>query len=118
MFQIDSRRCAARDRDQCMVAAMRPVETERWIMRFVERRSTMFAMDEGDAFRVDAKIGAQDGAQRFAPLLWPVVELPHMNLVIAQVLCYVGKRLCVRCSHPCMVPIVVPVYKRANYRFV
>jgi hypothetical protein len=37
-----------------------------------------------------------------------------MNLVIAQVLCYVGKRLCVRCSHPCMVPIVVPMYKHAR----
>jgi hypothetical protein len=41
-----------------------------------------------------------------------------MNLVIAQVLCYVGKRLCVRCNHPCMVPIAVSMHKRACYTFV
>jgi len=76
--------------------------------------SAMFTVEQGDAICFDAEVGAQYKTQRFASMLWTVVKLPHMNLVIAQVLCYVGKRLCVRCNHPCMVPIVVPVHKRAS----
>jgi hypothetical protein len=66
---------------------MRPVESQR-LMGRGQHRPTMFAFDQHDIIRRQAKVCAEQCPQRRPTMLTLIAESPHVNLVIVQVLCY------------------------------
>lgn len=100
------------DGDQCMAAAVRPIEAKRLIVGRGKRRPTMFPVNQKNLRGPHPKIGREYAAQRIAATAWRAVDVPDVNLVIAQTVCYVGNCLKGRRSHPCMVPLPLSRYKR------
>lgn len=74
----------------------------------------VFAINQCHSVGIDTQVRSQHTVQGSAALGVPVGQMPDVNLVIAQVLCYVGKRRCVRCDHPRMVPLAMPLHKHAR----
>jgi len=95
-FEIDARLDRPGDRNQGMIAAVRPVEIERWVRGAGKCGPTVLTIRQSDSMCVDTQIGGQHCTQRRPPVLTLIRQMPHMNLVIAQMLCYVGGYLCAR----------------------
>ena len=55
----------------------------------------MFTVHQHNFGGIPMQIGCKHAAQWRSPLRVPVGHAPDVNLVIAQMLCYVGKRLSV-----------------------
>jgi hypothetical protein len=91
---------------------VRPVEAKPLLVSRSKHRSPVFALRQKNFRGWQAEVRPQHSAQWRPSTLWTVAHTPHVNLVIAQTLCYVGKCLNWRLDHPCMVPLAVAVHKR------
>ncbi len=86
-LNVDARAHMPADGDQCVVAAMRPVEPHRLRERGRKRRPAVFTVSQNNVVDMHAKIGGQHASQGLPAVPALVVHLPHVNLVIAQPLC-------------------------------